>query len=85
MAYIANDLDFFLILIFILQGGRDSMQPNVSVNIKWGHKYEYFIFSKYISHKKEIKVNNLTVDYGQNYLYSLIVLKFDPKMPIYCL
>ena len=42
------------------------MQPNLSVNIKWGQMYGYFIFSKYISHKKEIKVNNLTLDYGQN-------------------
>ena len=47
-------------------GGGDSMQPNLSVNIKWGQMYEYLIFSKYISHKKEIKVNNLTLDYGQN-------------------
>ena len=36
------------------------MQPNMSMNIKWGQVYEYFIFSKYISHKKEINVNNLT-------------------------
>ena len=42
------------------------MQPNLSVNIKLGQKCEYFIFSKYISRKKEIKVNNLTLDYGQN-------------------
>ena len=42
------------------------MQPNMSVSIKWGQMYEYFIFSKYISHKKEIKVNNLTLDHGQN-------------------
>ena len=54
---------FFLILILIIRGGGgDSMQPNVSVNIKWGQMYEYLIFSKYISHKKEIKVNNLTLD-----------------------
>ena len=42
------------------------MQPNLSVNKKWGQMYENFIFSKYISHKKEIKVNNLTPDYGHN-------------------
>ena len=41
------------------------MQPNLSVNIEWGQMY-VFIFSKYISHKKEIKVNNLTQDFGQN-------------------
>ena len=58
------------------------MQPNLSVNIKWGQMYEYFIFSKYISQKTEIKVNNVTLDYGQNGVYPLIVLKFDPKMPI---
>ena len=40
------------------------MQPNLSVNIKWGqifelewgHMYEYLIFSKYISHKKRDKI-----------------------------
>ena len=45
------------------------MQPNLSVNIEWpewGQMYVNFIFGKYISHKKEIKVNNLTQDYGQN-------------------
>ena len=42
------------------------MQPNLSVNIEWGHMYVNFILSKYISHKKEIKVNNLTQDYRQN-------------------
>ena len=36
---------------------------------------------KYISHKKEIKVNNLTPDYGQNLIYPLVVLKFDPIEP----
>ena len=41
------------------------MQPNLSVNIKWGQMYEHFSFSKYISHRKEIKVNNMTPDYGQ--------------------
>ena len=41
------------------------MQPNFSVDIKWGQMYEYFIFSKYIRNKKEIKVNNLILDYGQ--------------------
>ena len=43
--------------------------------------YEMLIFSKYISHKKDIKVNNLTPDYGQNLIYPLIVLKYDPKEP----
>ena len=43
--------------------------------------YEFFILSKYISHKKEIKVNNLTPDYGQNLIYPLVLLKFDPKEP----
>ena len=42
------------------------MQPNLTVNIKWGQMCKYFIFSKYISRKKEIKVSNLTIDYGQN-------------------
>ena len=32
-----------------------------------------FIFRKYISHKKEIKVNNLTPDYGQNLIYPQLV------------
>ena len=41
--------------------------------------YEFFIFTKYISHKKEIKVNNLTQDYVQNLIYPLVVLKFDLK------
>ena len=40
--------------------------------------YNNFILSKYISHKKEIKVNNLTPDYVQNLSYPLVVLKFDP-------
>ena len=43
--------------------------------------YEILIFTKYISHKKEIKMNNLTPDYGQNLIYPLVVLKFDPKEP----
>ena len=42
------------------------MQQNLSVNIKCGQMYEKFILSKYISHKKVIEVNNLTLDYGQN-------------------
>ena len=42
------------------------MQPNLSVSIEWCQVYVNFIISKYISHKKEIKVNNLTQDYGQN-------------------
>ena len=43
--------------------------------------YEFFILSKYISRKKEIKVNNLTPDYSQNLIYPLVLLKFDPKEP----
>ena len=43
--------------------------------------YEVLIFSKYISHKKEMKVNNLTPDYGQNLIYPIEVLIFDPKEP----
>ena len=43
--------------------------------------YKILIFSKYISHKKEIKVNNLTPDYVQNLIYPLVVLKFDTKEP----
>ena len=42
------------------------MQPILSVNIKWGQMCEYFILSKYISRKKEAKVNNVSLDYGQN-------------------
>ena len=48
---------------------------------KWGQVYEILIFTKYISHKKEIKVNNLAPDYGQNLIYPLVVYKFDPKEP----
>ena len=43
--------------------------------------YKSFIFSKYTSHKKEIKVNNLSPDYVQNLIYPLVVLKFDRKEP----
>ena len=44
--------------------------------------YKILIFSKYISHKKEIKVNtDLTPDYVQDLIYPLVVLKFDPKEP----
>ena len=43
--------------------------------------YEILILSKYVSHKKEIKVNNLTPDYGQNLIYLLEVIKFDTKEP----
>ena len=43
--------------------------------------YEILFLSKYISHKKEIKVNNITPDYVQNFIYSLVVFKFDPKEP----
>ena len=43
--------------------------------------YEILIFGKYISHNKEIKVINLTPDYGQNLIYPLVVLRFDTKEP----
>ena len=43
--------------------------------------YEILIFTKYISHKEEVKVNNLTPDYGQNLIYPLVALKFDPIEP----
>ena len=43
--------------------------------------HEILIFTKYINHKNEIKVNNLTPDYGNNLIYPLVVLKFDPKEP----
>ena len=41
--------------------------------------YTILIFSKYINHMKEIKVNDLTLDRVQNLIYPLVVLKFDPK------
>ena len=66
ISYIAINLDFFFNLHTHNWGGGDSMQPNLPVNIKWGQMYEIMIFNKYISHKKEIKVNNFTQDYGQN-------------------
>ena len=57
------------------------MPPYLSVNNEWCQMYEILIFSKHISHKKEIKVKNVTPDYGQNLIYPLVVLKFDPKEP----
>ena len=48
---------------------------NLSVNIQVRSN----VFSMYISHRKEIKVNNLTPDCVQNLTYPLVVLKFDPK------
>ena len=47
------------------------MPPNLSVNILVGQMYTILIFSKHISHKNEIKVNNLTPDYVQNSTSSL--------------
>ena len=44
--------------------------------------YEIFILSSYIRHRKEIKLNYLTPDYGQNLIYPLVVLKFDPESKI---
>ena len=46
-----------------------------------GSVKEILVFIKYISHKKEIKVNNLTPDYVQNLIYLLVVLKFDTIEP----
>ena len=63
IAYIANNLEFFFNLD--IHNWGDSMQPILSVNI-WGQMCEYFILSKYISRKKEVKVNNLSLDYGHN-------------------
>ena len=42
---------------------------------EWCHMYEILIFSKDISQKQKIKVNNLTPDYGQNYIYSQVRLE----------
>ena len=39
--------------------------------------YEIIFFSKFISHKEEIKVNNLTPDCVQNSIYLLEVFKCD--------
>ena len=43
--------------------------------------YEIFFFSKFISHKDEIKVNNLTRDCVQNFIYPLEVFKCDSIEP----
>ena len=43
--------------------------------------YEIVILSKYISHKKEIKVNNLTPNYVPKFIYPLVVFKFDSQKP----
>ena len=45
--------------------------------------YEIIFFSKLISHKKEIKVNNLTPDCVQNFIYPLEVFKCDSIDPVY--
>ena len=37
--------------------------------------YEIIFFNKYISHKKEINVNNLTPDCVQNLIYPQVVFK----------
>ena len=55
------------------------MPPNLPVTYEWCQMYGIIIFSKYISHKKKIKMNNLTPDYGQNFIYSQVRLEFDPK------
>ena len=43
--------------------------------------YENIFFSKFISHKEEIKVNNLTPDCVQNSIYPLEVFKCDSIVP----
>ena len=43
--------------------------------------YEIIFFSKFISHKEEIKVNNLTPDCVQNSIYPLEVFKCDSIEP----
>ena len=43
--------------------------------------YEIICFSKFISHKEEIKVNNLTPDCVQNSIYPLEVFKCDSIEP----
>ena len=43
--------------------------------------YEIIFFSKFISHKEEIKVNNLTTDCVQNFIYPLEVFKCDSIEP----
>ena len=42
--------------------------------------YEIIFFSKFISHKEEIKVNNLTPDCVQNSIYPLEVFKCEPNI-----
>ena len=63
--------------ILILGGGVIQCLLTCPRTYKWGQMYTILIFSKYISNKKEIKVNNLTPDYGQNLIYPLVFLKFD--------
>ena len=46
-----------------------------------GVKCTKFLSLVSISVMKEIKVNNLTPDYGQNLIYPLVVLKFVTKEP----
>ena len=53
--------------ILILGGGVIQCPRTWSCTYKGGKPYEILIFSKYISHKKEIKVNNMTPDYVQNF------------------
>ena len=44
--------------------------------------YEILITSsKYMGHKREIKVNILTPDNLKNSIYQLMVFKFDPEEP----
>ena len=43
--------------------------------------YEIIFFSKYISHKKEIKVHNLTPNCVQNFINPLVVFKCDSIEP----
>ena len=79
IAHIANNLGLSSLLIF--GGGVIQCLLTCPRTYQWGQLYEILIFSEYISHKKEIKVNYLTPDYGQNLIYPILVLKFEPKEP----
>ena len=65
------------------------MPPYLSVNINGVKCMKFFIFTKYISHKKEIKVNNLTpyIAYIINNLgFSSILIFWDVviQCPLTC-
>ena len=42
--------------------------------------HKILIFSMYITDKKEMKVN-MAANYDQNFIYPLVVFKFEPKEP----